>query len=191
MDISFRSQFTLPTRIDLSIADTSKIRLCLQEICIYVTLDNASQVRFSFLRSLIFYFLASLMAFSGPWKYWNWNFYGFQLRIHLFGWRVFQLQRCPKRNGAGIEIWIQWWRFLLYMDNHFFFIVRINKNQRTSILVHFVGWLFHVLQTLANQWLPNYNINMISSNILLLGSFFSQHRPFDTLWVQLHYTLTP
>ena len=106
--------------------------------------------------------------------------------------RCFPVAKMSKAQyRTGIEIWIQSWRFLLYMDNHFFFIVRINKNQRTSILVHFVGWLFHVLQTLANQWLPNYNINMISSNILLLGSFFSQHRPFDTLWVQLHYTLTP
>ena len=43
------------------------------------------------------------------------------------------------------------------------------------------------LQTLANQRLPNYNINMISS----IGSFFSQHRPLDILWGRLDYTLTP
>ena len=66
----------------------------------------------------------------------------------------------------------------------------ISTNQRNSILVHFVDWLFHALQTLANQWLSNYHIS-ISSNILTLGSFFSQHRTFDTLWFQLHYTLTP
>ena len=32
---------------------------------------------------------------------------------------------------------------------------------------------------------------MIASNILSLDSFFPQHQPFDTLSVQLHYTLTP
>ena len=58
------------------------------------------------------------------------------------------------------------------MDNHFSFIVRISKNQRNSILVHFVDWLFHALQTLSNQWLSNYHTSMISSNILSLGSFF-------------------
>ena len=69
--------------------------------------------------------------------------------------------------------------------------VRISTNQRNSILVHFVDWLFHALQTLANEWLSNYNISIISSNVLSLGSFFSQHRTFDTLWFQLHYNLTP
>ena len=29
----------------------------------------------------------------------------------------------------------------------------ISTNQRNSILVHFVDWLFHALQTLANEWL--------------------------------------
>ena len=58
-------------------------------------------------------------------------------------------------------------------------------------LVHFVDWLFQVLQTLTNQCLPNYHISMISCNILFLSSFFSQHRPFDTLWIQLHYSKTP
>ena len=118
------------------------------------------------------------------------NLLGLPVRIHLYGWRVFQLQRCSKRNGAGIEKWIQSWRFLLYMDNHFSFTVRISMNQRSSILVHFANWFFHALQTLANQRLPNCHISMIFSNILSLGSFFSKHRPFDTLWVQLHYTLT-
>ena len=77
------------------------------------------------------------------------------------------------------------------MDNNFFFTVRISTNQRNNILVHFIDSLFHALQTLANQWIRNYNISMISSNILSLGSFFSKHRPFDTLWVQLLTTLTP
>ena len=99
----------------------------------------------------------------------------FPVRIHLYGSCVFQLQRCPKFNVTGIEIWIQSWRFLLHMDNHFSSTLRISTNRRNSIPVHFVDWLFHALQTLANQWLSNYHISMISSNILSLGSFFSQH----------------
>ena len=66
MDIIFRSQLTLPPRTDLSIAGTSNIRRFLQEICIHFTLDNVLQFRLSFLRSLLFYFLATLMAFSVP-----------------------------------------------------------------------------------------------------------------------------
>ena len=46
----------------------------------------------------------------------------------------------------------------------------------------FVG-LSYTLQTLANQWLPNYQINIIFSNKL---SFFFQHLPLDTLWSRLH-----
>ena len=77
------------------------------------------------------------------------------------------------------------------MDNRFSFTVRISTNKKNSIIVYFVDWLSHASQTLANQWLPIYHISMISSNILSLGSFFPQHRPFDTLWIQLHYILTP
>ena len=76
------------------------------------------------------------------------------------------------------------------MENYFSFTMRISMNQRNSILVPFFDWLFDALQTLANQQLRNFNLS-ISSNVLFLGSFFSQYRPFDTLWVQLHYTLTP
>ena len=54
----------------------------------------------------------------------------------------------------------------VYMDNHFSFTVRITMNQRKSILAHFVGWLFHALQTPANQYLPYDQISMKSSNIL-------------------------
>ena len=133
------------------------------------------------------------MVFPVSWKCRSYKFIGNSSpwEIHLYAWRVFWLQRCPKRNGIEIEIWIQWWRFLLYMDNHFSFTVRISMNQRSSILVLFVDWILHASQTLANQWLSNYHTGMISSNILSLGSFFSQHQTFDTLWFQLHYTLTP
>ena len=63
-----RSQLTLSPRNDLSIGNTSNIRHFLQEICIHFTLDNVLQFRLSFLQSLLFYFLASLMAFSGQRK---------------------------------------------------------------------------------------------------------------------------
>ena len=119
------------------------------------------------------------------------NLQEFPVRIHCYGRRVFRLQRCSIRSGTGIEIWIQSLRFLFYMDKHFSSTVRISTNQRNSILVHFIDWLFHALQTLANQWLSNHHISMISSNILYLGSLFSQHRPFDICWFQLHYTVTP
>ena len=89
---------------------------------------------------------------------------------------------------------MQSWRFLLHMANHLSFTVRISMNHRNSVLFHFVSWIFHTLQTLANQQhsnCSNYPINMIPSNILPFGLFFSQHGPFHTLWVRLHYTLTP
>ena len=44
----------------------SNIRHFLQEMCMHFTFDNALQFRLSFFRSLLFYFLASLMAFLGP-----------------------------------------------------------------------------------------------------------------------------
>ena len=56
------------------------------------------------------------------------------------------------------------------MDIHFSFTLRINTNKRNIILVHFVDWLFHALETLANQLLSNYHISMIPSNILNLSS---------------------
>ena len=121
----------------------------------------------------------------------NENLQGFPVHIHLHGWCVSQLQRCLKRNEAEIETCIQSLMFLLHIANHLFLTVRISTNNSNSILVHFVGWLFHPLQTLANQWLPNYHIIMLSSNKLSLGSFFSQHRPLDTLWDRLYYTVTP
>ena len=73
------------------------------------------------------------------------------------------------------------------MANHLSFSVRLITNHSNSILVLIIGWLFHALQILANQWLPNYLTNMISSNILSLCSFFSQHQPLDTHWSRSHY----
>ena len=120
----------------------------------------------------------------------NENSQWFSDRIHLHGWRVSQLQRCSKCYGAEIEMWIRSWRFLLDMTNHFFFTKRISANNSNSIFIHFVGWFFHALQTLANQWLPSYHINVLSSNILSRCSFFSQHWPLETLWGWLHYIPT-
>ena len=160
-DIIFRSQSTLPPRTD---SITGHIRhLLFHFICVHFTLDSALHFRLSFLRSFLFYFLASLKLPFQVHK--NENSKGILVRIHLHGWRTFQLQKCPKRNGVEIETRIQLWRFLLHMANHFF-TMRISTNHSYNILVHFIGLLFHALQTLPNQWLPNYHINMISYNIL-------------------------
>ena len=94
------------------------------------------------------------------------------------------------RNGARIETWIQSWRFLFHMADDLFFTMRICTSHRNSIHIDFVGWFFHVLQMLANHWLPDYHINMLSSNILSLGSFFFQHRPLDTFCGRLHYIIS-
>ena len=50
------------------------------------------------------------------------------------------------------------------MANAFFFTV-ISTNHSNGILVYVIGRLFNALEKLANLWLPNYHINMISSNI--------------------------
>ena len=102
---------------------------------------------------------------------------------------------CSKRQWAGG--WGGWrganphypfsLRPWLHMANHLSFSVRLITNHSNSILVLFIGWLFQALQILANQWLPNYLINMISSNIFSLCSFFSQHQPLDTHWSRSHY----
>ena len=69
--------------------------------------------------------------------------------------------------------------------------VRISKKNSNTILVHFIGRLFNILQTFANQWLPNFHINMTASFMAsFLGSLYSQQRPLDKLWGWLHYTLT-
>ena len=62
---------------------------------------------------------------------------------------------------------------ILHMSNHLFFTLRVSKNHSNSIRVNFVGWqFFHTLQSLANQWLPKYHINIISSDNLSLDSVF-------------------
>ena len=165
-----RFQFALLPRTDLCITDTPNNRP-------YKTFLVRNLYKFYFRQCYTISFKFSLIFITLFCSQFN-------------GWRVSRLQRCPKRNWAGIRTRIQSRRFLLHMFNHLFCKVRISINHSISILVHFVGWLFHTLQTLANQWLPNYHINMISSNILFLDSFSSQHRPLDTLWGWLYNTLT-
>ena len=113
-----------------------------------------------FYRSLLFYFLASLMAFLGPQKS---KFAGIQ-SVYICIVDTFP-------NRAGIETWMQSWRFMLHMVNHLFFT---SQQQHPCPLC----WL---ALSLTNQWLPNYDTNMTSSNILSLGSSFSQHRPLEKL----------
>ena len=136
-----------------------------------------SHIRHSYFRQYFRFclrFLRSLFFSQLKWPFQNHknkNSQWFPVCIYPHGWRVSQLQRCPKNNGAKIETWIQSWRFLLHMAIYLFLTVRISTNHSNSILVHFVSWFFHELQTCANQWLLNYHINIISSNILSLGSF--------------------
>ena len=139
----FRFQLTLSPGTDLLIGDTSNIMHFLQKNCMHFTLDNVLQFCLSSLWSLLFYVLGSLMVFSGSWKCRDCKLVGISSSISRISRHIFQLQRCPKRNGTGIELWIQPWRFLLYIDNHFSFRMRISMNHRNSILVHFVDWLFH------------------------------------------------
>ena len=78
------------------------------------------------------------------------------------------------------------------MANHLLFTVRISKSH---ILAHFIDWLFNVLQTLANQWLPNFHINIIYSDETVLlecwNIVLDQKRNIDILHVlnneQLHF----
>ena len=155
VDIIFRAQLTLLPRTDLSIADTSNIKHFVKKYYF----GQCFTVSFKF--SSIF---VVLLFQPVQWPFQFHENVGivilqeFPVRIHRYGSCVFQLQRCPKFNVTGIEIWIQSWRFLLHMDNHFSSTVRISTNQRNSILVHFVDWLFHGLKTLVNQWLSNYHI---------------------------------
>ena len=189
MDIILRSQLTLPSITDLSIAGTSNIRHFLQEICIHFTLDNVSQFGLSFLQSL-FYFLARLMAFSVPWKCSDRKFVGNSSPYSSLWLMCFLVAKMPKRNGTGIEIWIPSWRIMLYMDNHFSYAVRISTNQRNSILVYFIDWLFYALQRRANQWLSNHHISIYTLQYILFRLFLFPTPTFDILWFQLHYTLT-
>ena len=58
------------------------------------------------------------------------------------------------------------------MDNHFSFTVRISTNQRNSIIVHLIDWLFHAfvlksqstkwtrVLTVKEKWLSMYNRNL-------------------------------
>ena len=70
---------------------------------------------------------------------------------------------------------------MLHMDKQISFTVRISTKQRNSILVHLVDRLFYALQTVANHWLPNYHISMMSSNILSLGFYLPTPTLLHTL----------
>ena len=130
------------------------------------------------------------MAFAVPWKCRDCKFLGSSSPYSSLWLTWFRVAKMPKAQWDMDRKWIQSWRFLLHMDKYFSSTLRISTNQTNSVFVCFVDSLFHVLRTLANQCLSNYHISLISCNILSLGSFFSRHQPFDTLWFQLHYTLT-
>ena len=106
-------------------------------------------------------------TFSGTQK---WKFAGISSPYSPLWLTRFQIAKMSKAQCGRVEIWMKSWIFLLQMTNRLF-TVRLSTNHSNSILVHFVGCLWHALQTLANQWLPNYHVNMISSNILSVSSF--------------------
>ena len=146
---------------------------------IHFTLENVLQFRLSFFFwSLFFYFLASLMTFSGPWKWKSVGISSPYSPLCLTFSPVAKMSKAQWYRDRNMDTIME---VSVVHGQAPFFTARISKNHRNSTLVLFVGWLFHALQTLANQWLPNYHINMISSNMLFLGSFFSQHQPFDIL----------
>ena len=184
------SQLTLPPRTELWIINLFNIRHFLQEICMHFIFDNVLHFCLRFLWSLLLCFFVSLMAFSGPLKFRDCKFVAVS-SLYLSLWLTcFPVAKMTKRQWVRdrnmdtiMEISVVHGQPLPYSENYY--------EPKKQHLVHFVDWLFQVLQTLTNQCLPNYHINMISCNILFLSSFFSQHRPFDTLWIQLHYTKTP
>ena len=96
MDIIFRDLLTLPLRTDLSIEDLPNIRHFFQELCIHFTLGNVLQFHFSFLQSLLFYFLASLSAFSGPWKCRDCKFVGIASPYSSLGLKCFPVAKMSK-----------------------------------------------------------------------------------------------
>ena len=146
---------------------------------------NVLQLRLSFLQFYYFTFLASLMAFSVPWKCRDCKFVGISSPFSSL-WLTCKMPKAQWDRDRNIDTIME-----ISVAHGQPLLIYSEKKQRKSILAHFVDWLFHALQTLVNQSISKYQISMISSNILPLRSFFSKHRPFTTLWFQLHYTLSP
>ena len=72
------------------------MRHFLQKMCMHITLDNVLQFCLSFLRSLLFYFLTSLMAFSGPWKCRNCKFVGISSQFSSLWLTCFPVAKISK-----------------------------------------------------------------------------------------------
>ena len=186
VDIIFRSQLALPPKKGPLHKGHAQYQTFLPRNVYAFTLGNVLHFRLSFLRSLLFYYFSSC---SVPLKCRDCKLVGNSSPYSSLWLTCFLVARMPKvrwdrqRNMDSV--------MEISVESHSSFTLRICTNQRNSILIHFVDWLFHALQTLANLWFSNYHISMICSNTLTLGSFFSEHRTFDTLWFQLHYTITP
>ena len=180
-------RFTSPPRTDFSVSDTPNNRSYKTFVRSLYTFyfRQCFTVSFKFSSSLLFHFFSQFNSFF---RFIKMKILGnFQ---SVFTSMVDTYPNCKDVQSA-IGHTITEIFFCLHMAYHLFFIVRINAHYRNSILVLFVGSLFHAFQTLANQWLPNYHMNMISYSKLSLAAFFSQDWPLDTPWGQLHYTLTP
>ena len=110
---------------------------------------------------------------------------GFPGAIHVHGWYVPQkmskaLLRRNKNTDTIMEISVA------RGQPPFFLRWELVRTTATAFLSTSLVGHFHALPTRVNQWLSNYHINMISSNILSLDSFFSKHRPHYTLRAWLH-----
>ena len=91
----------------------------------------------------------------------------------LIRFPVARISKAPWRKGRNIDTNME---ISVLHGQPPLLTTRISTNHRNNIFVHLVVWLFQPFQTLANQLLPNYHINMTPSNILSSDSFLSQHR---------------
>ena len=189
-DIIFRNQFKIPFRTDLSIADTPNNKPCKTFLArnlykFYLRQCFTVSLKLSLLFVILFF--GQFNDLFGPQK---WKFTAFS-SPYSPPWLVhFPVGKMSKTQLGRIRDMDTIMKISVAYGQPLFFIVRILANHSNCIFVHFLGWFFLAMQTLANQWLPTYHINIISSNILSLGSFFFQHQPLDTLLGRLHYTLT-
>ena len=142
------------------------------------TLESALQFRVSFLRSLLFCFLGSVIIFSGtksskfagtssPYSPWLTRFAVV---------KMFKAQWGRDRNMDTImEISVAHRQPPFpYSENQY------KLKQQHSCPVCWLA-LSRVANTHQPVWLPNYYTNMISSSVLSLASFIFHHRLLNTL----------
>ena len=134
-DIIFRSQLTLSSRTDPSIADTSNNRS-------YKTFLVRDLHKFSFGQCFIISFKFSSIFTILFLREFNGLFSSIKMKHCRYSppWLTcFPVAKMSMRIGTRIELRIQLWRFLLHVKNDLFFTVWISTRHRNSILVQFFG----------------------------------------------------